>query len=242
MHYLDFDALKKLDAKAFQTQHPYPWINPYGLLTDEGFQALRTTLPEVEHFERSFGEWRHHGQRPHDRLFLDYTPGMPLSSHWQAFLDELQGFRYRRFMARMLGTSMFRMGFHWHYTPASCSVSPHCDDERKLGSQIFYFNSEEDWRPEWGGQTVVLDDAGRFAANSAPEFADFDSAIESRAMGNHSFIFSRRGNSWHGVREITCPPNHYRKVFIVVVRERHPVRSFYRVVKRKILPAASLEG
>jgi hypothetical protein len=39
-------------------------------------------------------------------------------------------------------------------------------------------------------------------------------------MDNHSFIFARRGNSWHGVREIDCPEDRLRKVFIVVVEDR----------------------
>ena len=65
---------------------------------------------------------------------------------------------------------------------------------------------------------------------------DFDRAIDSTAMGNYSFLFVRNGNSWHGVREITCPEGHYRKVFIVVIRKRrtplqrlvHGVEQWYR--------------
>jgi hypothetical protein len=30
-------------------------------------------------------------------------------------------------------------------------------------------------------------------------------------------LFRRRGNSWHGVREIHCPGDELRKVFIVVI-------------------------
>ncbi|MGC3871828.1 hypothetical protein ACPF7Z_00990 [Halomonas sp. GXIMD04776] len=226
MNYLDFDALTKLDAKKFQTQTPYPWINPHGLLTEEGFHALQSSMPGVERFEKNLGEMRHLDQRPHDRLFLEYTPDMALSPHWHAFMAELQGLRYRRFMARILGTNVFHMHFHWHYTPASCPVSPHCGDQRKIGSHIFYFNDGDDWQPEWGGQNVMLNDRGRFVTNSAPAFEDFDEAIESRAMGNYSLIFSRRGNSWHGVREVTCPPGHYRKVFVVVIREASRLNRF----------------
>ncbi|TDO07725.1 MULTISPECIES: hypothetical protein [Halomonas] len=232
MSYLDFDALERLDARAFQTQHPYPWINPYGLLTAEGFNALRDTLPEASRFEQVFGKPRRHGQQPHDRLALEYTPDMALSPHWQAFMEELQGPRYRQFMSRMLGSHRFDLQFHWHYTPQSCSVSPHCDAKYKLGSHIFYFNTQDDWRPEWGGQTVVLDDGGRFNYRSAPAFEDFDNQIESTATGNYSFLFTRRGNSWHGVREITSPPGYYRKVFIVVIRSREPLQSLKQSFKR----------
>jgi len=222
MSYLDFDALDGMDAEAFQTRRPFPWTNPAGLLTEEGFHALRDTLPDASRFERIFGKARRHGQQPHDRLSLDYTPGMELSRPWQDFMAELQGPHYRRFMARMLGSDDFGLQFHWHYTPASCSVSPHCDARSKLGSHIFYFNTEADWRPEWGGQTVVLDDSGRFDYRSAPAFVDFDQATESTAMGNYSLLFTRRGNSWHGVREITCPPDTYRKVLIAVILAPQP--------------------
>ena len=101
MRYLDFEALARMDAKAFQQQHPYPWANPAGLLTDEGYAALRETLPAAERFEKVFGKQRRHGQQPHDRLALEYSPGLELSPHWQAFMQELTGPDYRQFMARM---------------------------------------------------------------------------------------------------------------------------------------------
>lgn len=238
MRYLDFEALERMDAKAFQHQHPYPWANPAGLLTAEGYAALRESLPAAEHFEKVFGKARRYGQQPHDRLALEYSPALELSPHWQAFMAELQGPHYQQFMTRMLGTRAFKLRFHWHYTPASCSVSPHCDAREKLGSHIFYFNTEDDWQSEWGGQTVVLDDHGRFDSKSAPAFEDFDSATESHAMGNYSLLFTRRGNSWHGVREISCPPGRYRKVFIVVINERRPLKQLSKAFKRLFKPAA----
>jgi hypothetical protein len=237
MRYLDFDALERMNARAFQQRHPYPWANPAGLLTEEGFAALRGSLPGAERFEQVFGKPRRYGQQPHDRLALEYSPELELSPHWQAFMQELTGSHYRQFMARMLGVRAFDLRFHWHYTPAGCLVSPHCDAREKLGSHIFYFNTEEDWQPEWGGQTLILDDGGRFDNKSAPAFEDFDNATESHAMGNCSLLFSRRGNSWHGVREIRCPPDYYRKVFIVVINERRPLKKLSRTFKRLFKPA-----
>ncbi len=67
---------------------------------------------------------------------------------------------------------------------------------------------------------MVLDDGGRFKRGSAPAFEDFDRMISAETMDNHSFLFARRGNSWHGVREITCPAGQLRKVFVVVVEDR----------------------
>ncbi|MBB3103212.1 hypothetical protein [Azomonas macrocytogenes] len=238
MRYLDLAALEHMDTQAFQQQYPYPWVNPAGLLTEEGYAALRQSLPAIEQLTPVFGKPRRYGQRSHDRLALEYSPNVELSPHWQAFMAELTGSHYRQFISRMLGTRAFRLRFHWHYTPASCSVSPHCDAHEKLGSHIFYFNTEDDWQAAWGGQTIVLDDGGRFAAKSAPAFEDFDSATESQAIGNYSLLFSRRGNSWHGVREISCPPGHYRKVFIVVIDEYRPFKRFAKKLKGLFKPAA----
>ena len=220
MSYLDFDRLDRLDAAEFQGQSPYPWVNPQGLLSEDGLRSLSENLPDIAQFETVFGKPRAHGQQSHDRYTLEYRTGLDLADCWREFVAELEGRDYRRFIARMFGRGFFRLRLHWHYTPRGCSVSPHCDGRDKLGSHIFYFNDGEDWDPAWGGETLVLDDGGRFARSSAPAFEDFDRVISAEAMDNHSLLFSRKGNSWHGVREINCPEDRLRKVFIVVVE--HP--------------------
>jgi hypothetical protein len=128
--------------------------------------------------------------------------------------------------------------FHWHWATTGNSVSPHCDRKRKLGSHIFYLNTEDDWDPAWGGETIVLDDGGRFTRNSAPEFEDFDHAIHANALGNRSFIFTRLGNSWHGVEEIRCPEGAYRKVFIAVINRPRLARR----VRGWIAPGSAISS
>ncbi len=220
MKYLDYDRLERLDAAAFQGQSPYPWINPQGLLSGDGLRRLIDNSPDIALFEKIFGKTRAHGQQSHDRYSLEYRAGLPLPDCWRDFIAELEGPRYRRFIARMFGRGFFRLRLHWHYTPSGCSVSPHCDARDKLGSHIFYLNDGGDWDPAWGGETMVLDDGGRFKRGSAPGFEDFDHAISAEAMDNHSFLFARKGNSWHGVRALNCPEGRLRKVFIVVVEDR----------------------
>jgi hypothetical protein len=217
MPYLDFDRLEAIDVAAFQATEPYPWVNPEGLITPTGYTELHETLPELSLFERRFGVTRKGGQQPHDRYSLELRSGTPLSEPWREFLDELRSDRYRRLVCRLFGVRDLAFNYHWHYTPNGCSVSPHCDAARKLGSHIFYFNTADEWRPEWGGETLVLDDGGRFPTASAPRFEDFDRVLSSTALGNYSFLFARKGNSWHGVREIHCPEERMRKVFIVVM-------------------------
>jgi len=219
MEFLDYARLESIDPAAYRRQQPYPWVNPEALLLPRAFDMLRKELPAMSLFEPFFGKARKAGQQPHDRWQLEYKDGTPVAPIWRELIDELKAPRYRSHMCRLLGVSSLSVNFHWHLTPNGCSVSPHCDSKRKLGSHIFYLNTEEDWRPEWGGQTAVLDDLGRFPTDSAPAFEDFDQVLESDAMGNRSFIFSRRGDSWHGVREIQAPEGHMRKVFIVVLND-----------------------
>ena len=223
MSYLDWNQLNALDRHRFQTQQPYPWLNPEGVLTPDGYQRLLETLPEVSLCTPLFGVRRAHGQHSHDRYSLEYSPNLPLSESWRKFIDELNGKTYLNFLKDMLATRWLELRFHWHYTPNGCSVSPHCDAKHKLGSHIFYFNTEQDWDPAWGGETLILDDGGRFDRKSAPQFDDFDRIIASQALGNRSLLFARKGHSWHGVREIRCPGDQLRKVFIVVINRSTPV-------------------
>ncbi|MEE8504853.1 MAG: hypothetical protein V3S40_01390 [Kiloniellales bacterium] len=223
MSYLDFERLDKIDPSSFRTQEPYPWINPGGLLTDEGYRRLRKTLPDVSQLEPVFGRQRMHGQQSHDRYALEYSDELDIDEAWKEFARELRSREYRAFVSRMLAVKSFDMNLHWHYAPNGCSVSPHCDARRKLGSHIFYFNTEDDWDPAWGGETLVLDDGGRFGRKMAPGFDDFDRVMPSQALGNYSFLFAQTAHSWHGVREIRCPQDHMRKVFIAVINRRSPI-------------------
>jgi hypothetical protein len=233
MAYIDYDRLEGLDPRAYQAQEPYPWANPEGLLRPEAYESLYRNLPDLSLFTRHFGVERKAGQQPHDRYTLEYTRNTPVPKPWREFVEELGGERYRRALCRLVGVRNLDLNFHWHYTPNGCSVSPHCDSTRKLGSHIFYFNTEADWKPEWGGETVILDDGGRFEAKSAPAFEDFDRELPSVALGNHSLVFTRRGNSWHGVREIRCPEGQMRRVFIVVLNRADALYRLRAMLSRK---------
>lgn len=232
MRYLDRDKLNSIDAGIFQTQEPFPFTNPQGCLTDEAFATLAATLPDVSQFQPFFGKQRKHGQASHDRYVLEYVDGLDLPAPWQEFVNELKSDIYRDFIRRLLGRGNFRFRFHWHYTPDGCVVSPHCDSSGKIGSQIFYMNTHDDWDPAWGGETVILDDHGRFEAESNPDFEDFDTAVPAETMDNRSLIFGRKNNSWHGVRPITCPADKLRKVFIVVFEDVNPRKMLWKRARR----------
>ena len=48
MKYINESLMNGLDARAFQGERPYPWLNPEGFLTPDGFARLAETLPEPE--------------------------------------------------------------------------------------------------------------------------------------------------------------------------------------------------
>jgi hypothetical protein len=230
MAYLDLDRLAAIDPQTYQTQDPYPFANPAGILHEDAYRKLIENLPPLEHFEKIEGRKRAHGQASHDRYALEYEDGLPLPTPWQEFIDELRAGPYEEILCRLVGVPALELRFHWHWATRGNSVSPHCDRKRKLGSHIFYLNSEDDWDAAWGGETLVLDHGGRFDRNSAPSFDDFDRVIHADAIVNKSFLFTRRGDSWHGVREIDCPEGSYRKVFIVVLNSlRLPQRIWHRL-------------
>lgn len=217
--YLDIGRLQSIPTDSFQKADPFPWINPEGLIADEGYLELIANLPDPERFRSSFGKRRRHGQASHDRFSLNYDRKLDLPACWHQFVAELDGPGYRRFLQRMLDIEKFDLTFHWHYTPTGCSLSAHCDAEWKLGSHIFYLNTADDWDDRWGGQTLILDDGGAFSHRSAPAIDDFSRVIPSKAIGNSSLLFQRTDHSWHGMYALQQPTGVLRKVFIVEVRK-----------------------
>lgn len=232
--YLNQALMDGLDERAFQARHPFPWVNPQGFIEPDAYRELLDSMPALERFTPSFGEQRKSDQASHDRYILDYERGMALPGPWARFIAELLGESYRAFVCRLLGVRRVRLRLHWHYAPNGSEVGPHCDSRIKLGSQIFYLNTWDDWHPDWGGETVILDDAGRFPTYSAPRFEDFDAEWPARTMDNRCIIFGRRGNSWHGVKRIDCPEDRHRKVFIVVFVEHRPLRALYKKLRRAL--------
>ncbi|MFN8549852.1 MAG: 2OG-Fe(II) oxygenase [Candidatus Obscuribacterales bacterium] len=220
MTIINSETFATISSADFQNRKPFPWTNIQGFLTDRTFEELLETLPPPSMLHSEFGKARGYGQQSHDRLSLQYRPGLNLSPVWQEFIDYLHGSEYEQFIRRMYGlkaSERIVLTMHWHYAKAGCSVSPHVDASRKLGSHIFYFHRSDEWDDTWGGQTVVLESDKPVEAHSAPSFDAFNVVAASKIMDNHSFIFHRTENSWHGVRPLTCPPERLRKVFIVVV-------------------------
>ena len=231
MRYLDLSRLAAIDPAAFARVRPYPWQAIADQITPTGYRELVANLPPLELFERKFGYRRRAGQMPHDRYSLEYTPDTPVPKPWQEFIAELRSEAYRRELMRIFGCGRPTFRFHWHYTPTGCSVSPHCDARREYGSQLFYFNDADDWRPEWGGATLILDDGGRLSYDSAPALEEFAGVEEAPSIGNQSSLIRRTDHAWHAVRPISCPEDRLRRIFIVVI---NPDTFYWRVRDRLV--------
>ncbi len=226
MRYLDIEKLRNLSTQSFVATQPFPYFNGEGVLTESGFQELLANMPSLDMFDKKFGNERRAGQAPHDRFSLEYAPDMPVPKPWKEFIDELCSDAYHNEIARLLGARKIEFRFHWHYTPSGADVSPHCDSVREHGSHLFYFNSEDDWDPAWGGATLILDDGGRLDYNSAPPLDAFDNVTECKSVGNYSALIKRTDHAWHAVNPIESPEDRLRRVFIIVV---NPDNFFWKV-------------
>lgn len=235
MEYIDSAVMEALlaNGEAFRQKRPYPYASIQGFLREDAFATLCRESPSPEDMQQEKRR-RAHGQQTHERLSLQVVPAVEdrLSSHWRNFLAELRSPAYLDFWRQMLGLSRrspVLLSMHWHYAPAGASVSPHTDARRKLGSHIFHLNTPADWQEDWGGQTLVLDDGGRFPRHSAPGYEDLELVAASTVLGNRSFLFAQTDHSWHAVRELRNPPGHLRKVFIVVAN-----RLSFQVLSRRL--------
>lgn len=222
MRYLNLEKLNDIDVSVYQAQIPYPWVNPYGLLTEEGYNILTSHLPDISLFEKRYGLERTFGQRPHDKYHLIYHENLAIPSPWKDFIAELHGNEYRSFIERMfdISRSKYYYDIRWFYSKKGKSISPHCDGERKIGAHLFYLNTPETWDETWGGQTCVLDDGRSIDWKSNPEFSDFKKVISAKSIGNYSLVFTRTDHSWHGVEAITSPKDQIRKIFSVVFTKK----------------------
>ncbi len=191
---------------------------------------MHDEFPPLELFEYHENIYRK-GQRPHNRYYLAYEFSIvhrnkeagtvhkqDLSPHWQLFMEELEhGALYRPFIQKALGAPSFSLRYAWHAGKANNEVSPHKDASNKLGTHIFYWNSDEDWKAEWGGQLLVLE--GKKVPGITPDFHDFERETIIPNMNNHSFLFKNTQEAWHGVKPLHCPEGKYRKLFNVIFME-----------------------
>lgn len=229
MKFLNQETISQFPYESFQNQWPFPYLGIEAMLTEEGFQALMNDYPSLELFIYHQDIQRGHGQRPHNRYYLAYeetrykhgehldkeVSDKELPETWIAFINELkENTAYQSLIKRALGVDQWKVRFAWHVGQKGNEVSPHLDHIDKLGTHIFYFNSDADWKEEWGGQIVAL--GGMMTNTGNPEYDDFADQKEISIMNNRSFLFKNNLEAWHGVRPLRCPEGKYRRLFNVI--------------------------
>jgi Rps23 Pro-64 3,4-dihydroxylase Tpa1-like proline 4-hydroxylase len=244
--FINPDWLASFDLNDFKSREPFPWHDFHQFLTPEGFATLSHDFPSLDCFEKHNGISRGDGQRPHDRYYLAYensiyqtsasTQGVikhqALAPSWQAFLQELEtNLAYQRFLKTTLAVPDYKLRYAWHVGFTGSEVSPHVDTPEKIGTHILYFNTQQDWQPEWGGELLVL--SGKQTPKMNPEFTDFTSAVPVPIWDNHSFFFRNYEHSWHGVKPLTCPTGSYRRLFNIIV-EYSPTRKKLQAMVKPI--------
>ncbi len=232
MKFIDTTKLSSISGDEYRGKKPYPWHVFRHLITKEGFNELEKNLPDISLFTKTFNIERGYGQKPHNRYELKYEKSLGVSKEWNSFIRELGEGEYRTQVERLFGTRNFNMRFQWQYSVNGCSVSPHCDSKNKLGSHIFYFNADDNWEEEWGGETIILDDKEKFNCDSAPDISDFPEKILVPYRENYSLLFTRTNHSWHAVEPLLCPENVVRKIFTVVFEKE---KTSLEKIKEKLL-------
>lgn len=223
MRFINTETLASIDTNAFENAKPFPYANPHGFLTDEGYDLLVKTLPSIDHLHKDFGRARKYGQMPHDRYRLSYSKDLTfLDQAWHDFVAELYSPVYQDFIKRVFGVSKFDFRLEWHYAEKGGKVTPHLDGPTNYGAQLFYAMSEREWKHEWGGQTLILGSKTPLPIDANPSMDDFDEIIEAKCIGNNSLIFKNTSNAWHGVRDFSPPAGTYRKIFTLFITKPKP--------------------
>ena len=210
------------------------WRELPGFISDNFHSALSRDYPNISLFEKHVGIDRGK-QRPHDRYYLSLgnskyhrtssitsrftrkrgSVQLPnLSRSWQLFITKLRSHEYREYVDSILKTSNYDIRFAWHMGFSGAEICPHLDNSLKLGTHIFYFNSEADWDAQWGGQTVILSDLKK--ESDSPEFEDFAQISQVSNIGNNSLVFRNSPIAWHGVRPLKAPVGKFRKIFTII--------------------------
>ena len=217
-------------------------ILPDNKTISDGYAPHKFIHGFVKHWEDLRDEWpneslfkneghvkpRKHGQRPHLRKFMCYSPWpdspyfdqykiqrYQLSETWDYFVDKIFSSKeYSDWLKETLEIpgNNFKYRFDWHVTQDGQDVSPHVDSAGKLGSHLIYF-MPEGWNDSCGGQTVFY--KGKLVENLNPEFSDFKEHVSYSNVGNTSLLFKNVEEGWHGVTEVNSDLN--RQIFNVVI-------------------------
>lgn len=235
MKIINNKLLRDFDFKESENK-PFPFHNFKGLINEKYFDKLLKEFPDIKYFKKEYGLKRDYGQASHNKYILHLEDKKELSNTWKEFIKELESKEVRSFIKTFLGTN-YRPGFVWTISFKGSEISPHADSYEKLGSLLFYFNTDKDndWDSKWGGDLLLLESSNEeFNENSSPKIKDFDKITKISNMNNSSVIFKKNERSWHGTYAISSPSDKPRRALIITFCKRSLLRDFYKSVLRKL--------
>lgn len=237
MKYINYDLLNNYDIDLFRKAEYFPHANLQGFLTDEGFKKLASTfMMDKSKMVWDDSTYRGDNQGVHSRYhFYPTKENMYLlDKSWQDFFKELESDEYLTFVSKLLNIDKSRLyiNYKFHLQPSGCEVPAHLDTFGKASNHLLYFNTEEDWKDEYGGHTIGLCSKNVYKVNQTISDDDFEKKIKANILGNYSFIFKNTKYSWHKVDKIDCPDNLYRKVLLISIFDKRDIQ--FKNLKQKI--------
>lgn len=217
MKILNKDFLDKLvkEKQDFHNTKPFPFINANGFL-----KGFRTKL--IDEYPKLGDMYRGEGNgvvkvysTDIDRLLNEIN----FSQTWIDFMEDLLSREYKQFMADLADVNDFKILFEFAVGQDGYWLGAHPDTPRKKCVNLFYMNDSRDWKPEWGGRTIIMEDySGKKIEKQIPPEQTIAPKIFAENIESDGLIFKRSDYSWHGVETVTCPnPGFNRKVFIANV-------------------------
>lgn len=240
MKFLNTKTLDAISESDFSQREPFPWVNPQGALTDEGYRMLAKEPIDPALFEKDYGRIRAYAFDAHNRYRLHYPAHLArYPDVWKEFIREIHSPYYRNFLSRLFGVDDFLIRIEWHYSVEEGAVSPHLDGPNTIGAHLFYFLPEGEWNAQWGGETLVLVPRHPIPKNVSPSFDDFTATpVESR--GNRSLLFRNTPHSWHGVRNISAPHGVRRLLMTVFLMRRKSLKARMHQFLKKLARGAKV--
>lgn len=248
MRFFDPQKFHEFRIEEFKQRHPFPYHSFSSFLRPDAFEKLYLNFPDVNLFKWQNG---YRGlQRPHGRYQLFYDrailknyqePGyctLPdhLPTIWQEFLLEIQSSRpYHSFIRSAFGVKLFAMRFEWHLLKSGTDISPHVDAPWRIGDHLFYFHSSTNWKSEWGGELDIFEKGSNL--EEAPEAEKLKVCAKISPLEAESVLLKNSKDSWHGVSPIHCPPDQFRRVFLINIANPFPL--YWKRVKEGARKALS---
>lgn len=185
------------------------------ILSKKLYNVLRDEFPSLDLF-KSNGD--NIGNK-NVRYRLNYTDDIipHLSPLWVEFVESFNSESYKKTIEQMYGEYPKDIGMFWFKCMRGYDLKTHCDILPKISTQIFYFNDERDWKPEWGGNTVFY---GQAESYPYPDPYEVDMMKTQSIIWKNMSKLRKENDEYiaenhipHSVEKIKCPIGFHRNTF-----------------------------